>query len=211
MAFPDWSFLTILVAVTVCSLSLSPATLHCQNDDTAQANTSRASDRDSESPIVNEVFSMFKSYLETKLDEKSKQLESKSKLDKQVTQMKFKGNQKQFELNAHIDSIFDRIKYANASEKKEVDDLVGEGKELIRKRQKLIRIADKSTDGWKVVDEYVSDELASGSEDEKRLKKAKDAASRKRRQPTQGRRGPDKRFKGPSTSNDQQLFRGELT
>ena len=57
-----------------------------------------------------------------------------------------------------------------------MDDLVDEGKELIRKRQKLIRIADKSADGWKVVDEYVSDELASGSEDEKRLKKAKETA-----------------------------------
>ena len=42
----------------------------------------------------------------TKLDEKTKQLESKSKLDKQVTQMKFKGNQKQFELNAQIDGVF---------------------------------------------------------------------------------------------------------
>ena len=92
----------------------------------------------------------------------------------------------------------------------QVDDLVDERKELIRKWQKLIRIADKSADGWKVVDEYVSDELASGSEDEKRLKKAKEAASRKRRQPTQGRRGPDKKFKGTSTSTDQQLFRGEL-
>ena len=61
-----------------------------------------------------------------------------------------------------------------------------------------------------MVDEYVSDELASGSEDEKRLKKAKEAASRKRRQPTQGRRGLDKKFKGTSTSTDQQLFRGEL-
>ncbi|CAH3137444.1 unnamed protein product, partial [Porites lobata] len=129
--------------------------------------------------MVNEVFSMFKTYLESKLDEKTKQLESKSKLDKQVTQMKFKGNQKQFELNAQIDSVF-----------------------------KLIRIADKSADGWKVVDEYVSDELVSGSEDEKRLKKAKEAASRKRRQPTQRRRGPDKKFKGTSTSTDQQLFRG---
>ena len=37
-----------------------------------------------ESPVVNEVFSMFKTYLESKLDEKTKQLESKSKLDKQV-------------------------------------------------------------------------------------------------------------------------------
>ena len=98
--------------------------------------------------------------------------------------MKFKGNQKQFELNAQIDSVFDRIRSANDSKNNQVDDLVDEGKELIRKRQKLIRIADKSADGWKVVDEYVSDELASGSEDEKRLKKDKEAASKKRRQPT---------------------------
>ena len=91
-----------------------------------------------------------------------------------------------------------------------MDDLVDEGKKLIGKRQKLIRIADKSADGWKVVDEYVSDELASGSEDEKRLEKAKEAASRKRRQPTQGLCGPDKKFKGTSTSMDQQLFHGEL-
>ena len=179
--------------------------------DAAKQNTStpKSSERD-ESPMVNEVFSMFKTYLESKLDEKTKQLESKSKLDKQVTQMKFKGNQKQFELNAQIDSVFDRIRSPNDSKNKQVDDLVDEGKELIRKQQKLIRIADKSADGWKVVDEYVSDELASGSEDEKRLKKAKEAASRKRRQPTQSRRGPDKKFKGTSTSMDQQLFRGEL-
>ena len=85
-----------------------------------------------ESPVVSEVFSMFKTYLESKLDEKTKQLESKSKLDKQVKRLK------------------------------------------------------------------------------KRLKKTKEAASRKRRQPTQGRPGPDKKFKGSSTSTDQQLFRGEL-
>ena len=42
------------------------------------------------------------------------------------------------------------------------------------------------------------------------VKKAKEAASTKRRQPTQGCCGPDKRFKGTSTSTDQQLFRGEL-
>ena len=52
---------------------------------------------------------------------------------------------------------------ANDSKNNQVDDLVDEGKELIRQRQKLIRIADKSADGWKLVDEYVSDELASGS------------------------------------------------
>ena len=53
-----------------------------------------------DSPVINEVFSMFQSYLEVKLDEKSKEIELKSKVDKQVTLMKFKGNQKQFEHNA---------------------------------------------------------------------------------------------------------------
>ena len=66
--------------------------------------------------------------------------------------MKFKGNQKHFELNAQIDCVFDRIRSANDSKHKQVDDLASEGKELLRKRQKLIRIADKSADGWKVVD-----------------------------------------------------------
>ena len=53
--------------------------------DAAEGNSStpRSVDR-AESPVVNEVFSMFKTYLESKLDEKTKQLESKSKLDKQV-------------------------------------------------------------------------------------------------------------------------------
>ena len=49
-----------------------------------------------------------------------------------------------------------------------------------------------------------------GSEDEKRLKKAKEAESRKSRQPTLGRRGSDKNFKGTSNSTDQQLFCGEV-
>ena len=63
--------------------------------DAAEENSGspRSLERD-ESPMVNEVFSMFKTYLESKLDEKTKQLKSRSKLDKQVTQMKFKGNRK---------------------------------------------------------------------------------------------------------------------
>ena len=53
------------------------------------------------------------------------------------------------------------------------------GLELIRERQKLIRIADRSDLGWGVVAEYTADELAEDSEDEKRLEKAEKAAERK--------------------------------
>ena len=44
--------------------------------------------------------------------------------------------------------------------------------DLIRKRQKLIKLADKSDAGWLVVQEYELEELADDSEDEKRIKKA---------------------------------------
>ena len=180
-------------------------------EDVAEASVSELSQNQDESPAVSQVFSMFKTYLKTKLEEIGEHFETKSKLDKQVTQLRFKGNQEQFELNTEIGSFFDKIRYANFPGNKAVDDLISEGKELIRIRQKfMIRISDKSIDGWKVVDEYVSDELASESDDEKRLKKAKEAASRKGRQLISGRRGSDKRFKGPSNSIDQQVFLGEV-
>ena len=59
------------------------------------------------------------------------------------------------------------------------------------------------------MDECVSDKLATGSEDEKRLNKAKDAANHKRGQATQARYGPEKRTETSFSSTDQQLFRGE--
>ena len=128
----------------------------------------------------------------------------------QVTLMS--SNQKHFEHNAQIDAIFDRLASANVPENKDVTHLIVEGKELIRKRQELIRIADESADdGWRVVDKAICDESASAPEDERWLKTAKEAANRKRRQATQGHHGPEKRTKTSLSSSDQQLFRGEST
>ena len=163
------------------------------------------------SAAVDQVFSMFKDFLEKKLEDKGKQIEQRSKLDKEVVQLKFKGNQKQFELNAELDAIFESIETESESIEpnlSQIKKLSQEGRQRIRKRQKLIKIADKSRDGRQVVAEYESDELASGSEDEKRLKKAREAPSRKRRQKKQlsSDRGKKPRI---ALGADNQLFRGK--
>ena len=47
--------------------------------------------------------------------------------------------------------------------------MLRESTDLISRRQKLIKFADRSEAGWAVVDEYVDDDLADDSEDEKRM------------------------------------------
>ena len=56
---------------------------------------------------------------------------------------------------------------------------LGEGKEKIESRQKLILLADKSEYGWKTVSEYLDNELADDEEDAKKIKKAEKEAQRK--------------------------------
>ncbi|CAB4044795.1 Hypothetical predicted protein [Paramuricea clavata] len=107
------------------------------------------------------------------------------KAEKDVIKLKFKGNQKQYEINAKLEAILTDISKANEQNKKErVANLVDEAKALSHRRQKLIKIADRSKDAWRVVEEYESDDLASNSEDEKRLRKAIELAGRRRKTET---------------------------
>ena len=75
---------------------------------------------------------------------------------------------------------------------------------------KIADSCDRYKNGWQVVEEYESDELASNSEDEKKLKKAKEAAGRKRKARQEGKRVEDKRQKTFHVPPDHQLFRGRL-
>ena len=159
------------------------------------------------SELVQQVFGLFKSYLTSQLDESGKQLKTQSKIEKEAWELKSRGNRKQFEFNASVDSILNDIT-SNADSPDEVKRLANEGKEKIRRRQKLVKLADRNKDGWLVVQEYESDDLASNSEDEKKIKKAKSAAEKKRKDArSHGSSGNS--FKKSKTSGDNQLFRGK--
>ena len=55
---------------------------------------------------------------------------------------------------------------------------LAEGKKIILKQQKLLRIADREVDGWEVIK---SDDLTSDSEDEKQLfRTRREAAANKK-------------------------------
>jgi len=163
--------------------------------------TSRSNTTD----IAAQVFGLFKEYLSTQLDEKDKLSEEKAKSVKEASEIKFKGNRKQFELNSKLDEKFALIE--RNEDLTEIRNIATEGRELIKRRQKLIKLADKSKDGWLVVQEYESDDLASNSEDDKKIRKAKNNVERKRKDAKDGK-SSYKRFK---PSNDNQLFRGKVT
>ena len=75
-----------------------------------------------------------------------------SKIEKEANQFKSKGNRKQFEVNAQIANVLSDIR-DNVDNPTKVRKLVEEGQQVIKKRQKLITIADRTKDGWAVVQE----------------------------------------------------------
>ncbi|XP_061174259.1 uncharacterized protein LOC133183314 [Saccostrea echinata] len=56
---------------------------------------------------------------------------------------------------------------------------ITEGYDLIKQRQKLVKLADSSSAGWRAVDEYIKNPIASDSDDEKRISKVQMRAERK--------------------------------
>ncbi len=51
----------------------------------------------------------------------------------------------------------------------------------LNKRNKLVKLADKSEAGWLAVDEYLADDLASDSDDDKKIRSAQARASAKKK------------------------------
>ena len=67
---------------------------------------------------------------------------------------------------------------------------------IVLKQKKLLRIADREEDGWEVVKCYLSDDLASDSEDEKQLSRAcRQAAANKKKREENKQKDKKKQFR----------------
>ena len=113
------------------------------------------------------------------------------------TQFAFKkrGNEEQFKINR---KVLERID--EASEAMELAAAYGEqvgvaitclaeGRSTLEQRNKLIKLADKSEVGWKLVDEYVANDLTENSDDEKRIFKSEARATKKIKESRQKKQG----------------------
>ena len=102
----------------------------------------------------------------------------------------FKGHQVQFELNVGLqDNLNSAIALLERNRPKKAVRLLDDSVSLLIKRNKLIRITDKSLGGWRTVNEYLSDDVASDSEDGKKIRAADNRDVRKKKtEKTQKRR-----------------------
>ena len=152
-------------------------------DDSFNANSKQPSKYTEEATNA-DLFSLLKTYMNDKLSGIENNLHDRAvnlanKLKKTKPSFRFKGNQMQFELNRDFRQYQRVLSELGRNNVRKTVKLLEDSLAVLKKRNKLIRIADKSEGEWKTVDEYLSDEVASDSEHEKRIRAADNRAVKK--------------------------------
>ena len=168
-----------------------------------------------------DAFSLFRTYMDRKLNtfKRDIQEEHEDKLDdcakkikKSEIKLNNKGNKVQFEFNQTLLEKVEKLdKFLVKKDITKCKSVSADIQSSIQKRNKLIRIADKSQGGWKTVTEYESDEVASDSEDEKKIRQAeyralKNIKQQKKKDGFKPKRTPSATITRPDDSNGN--FRG---
>ena len=135
---------------------------------------------------------------QTRLEERLKTLETKQeasceKLAKKIRKekpysFKRKGHEVQHDFNEKVKETLETAAETLSEENFRDPDKVAaakkainEGIELLERREKLIKLANRSEYGWRTVEEYEKDDLAKHSDDEKRIAKAEYRAEKKQK------------------------------
>ena len=116
--------------------------------------------------------------LETKQEASCEKLAKKIRKEKSYS-FKRKGHEIQHDFNEKVKETLETAVEALSEENVRDPDKVAatkkaidEGIEMLERRQKLIKLADRSEYGWRTVEEYEEDDLTKDSDDEKRIAKA---------------------------------------
>ena len=96
---------------------------------------------------------------------------------------RFEGNRLQFDFNSELEDSLKQAIWALENGKREYAfELLNDSCEKLKVRNKHIRIADTSEGGWETVRQYVTNPLASDSDDESRLNRAESRAVKKKKE-----------------------------
>ena len=127
-----------------------------------------------------------------------------TKKQKKTHQFQREGHKIRHQVN---EDVLEKIEEAiTAIDRKELDAAkvaIEGGKSSLSKQQKLIRLADREENGWEVVKHYLSDDLASDSDDEKAINKARKEALAT----INKRKSKKKKFRNAPPTNPSESYR----